>query len=63
MKLKTHKGLAKRIKKTKAGAILRRSAYISHLLRKKSAGRRRSHSGLKNVSGANKKQIKKLIPY
>lgn len=63
MKLKTHKGLAKRIKKTKAGKIKRRSANISHLLSKKSKSRKRRHGGLKDVSKSNKKQVKKLIPY
>ena len=63
MKLKTHKGLAKRIKKTKAGKIKRRSAYISHLLSKKSKGRKRSHAGLKDISSSDRKQVKKLIPY
>ena len=63
MKLKTHKGLAKRIKKTKAGKIKRRSAYISHLLSKKSKSRKRRHGGLKDVSSSDKKQVKKLIPY
>lgn len=63
MKLKTHKGLAKRIKKTKAGKIRRRSAYISHLLAKKSKSRKRRHSGLKDVASANRKQVKKLLPY
>ncbi|NCO44439.1 50S ribosomal protein L35, partial [Candidatus Berkelbacteria bacterium] len=48
MKLKTHQGLAKRITKTKTGKIKRRSAYISHLLGKKSASRKRRHSGLVN---------------
>jgi len=63
MKQKTHKGLSKRIIKTKTGKIKRRSAYISHLLSKKSKARKRRHSGLKNISQADKKLIKKLLQY
>lgn len=63
MKQKTHKGLAKRIKKTKTGKIIRRSANISHLLSKKSPTRKRRHSGSKDVSKADRKIIRKLMPY
>ena len=63
MKIKTHQGLAKRIKRTSTGKIKRRSAYISHLLRKKSPARKRRHAGFKDLSPADKKQVKKLVPY
>jgi len=53
MRIKTVKAMAKRIIKTKSGKIKR----------KKSASRKRRHFGLKNISPANNKQIKKLVPY
>ncbi|HLC38712.1 MAG TPA: 50S ribosomal protein L35 [Patescibacteria group bacterium] len=63
MKLKTHRGLAKRIKKTKTGKIKRRSAFISHLLSKKSAARKRRHAVSQDVSMADRKVVRKLVPY
>ena len=63
MKLKTHKGLAKRIRKTKTGKIKRRAAYISHLLSDRKKSRKRRHYGYQDLSQANNKQIKRLVPY
>ena len=63
MKLKSHKGLTKRIRKTKTGKIKRRSANISHLLSKKSPARKRRHSGDFDVSKSDRKQVKNLVPY
>ncbi|HEY5529677.1 MAG TPA: 50S ribosomal protein L35 [Thermoleophilia bacterium] len=40
-KMKTHKGTKKRIKVTATGKIMRRRAFASHLLTKKSANRKR----------------------
>jgi large subunit ribosomal protein L35 len=40
-KNKTHKGAKKRIKLTASGKVLRRRAFGSHLLTKKSANRKR----------------------
>ena len=45
-KLKTHKGTAKRIKKSASGKLIRERAYGNHLLQKKSAGRKRNMHGL-----------------
>ncbi len=63
MKLKTHKGLAKRIKFTKNGKIKKRRAFRSHLLSKKSKKRKRKYAKMYDVSTADKKRIKKLLPY
>ena len=40
-KLKTHRGAAKRFRKTASGRVRRNCAYRSHILTKKSAKRRR----------------------
>ncbi|MEA1959703.1 MAG: 50S ribosomal protein L35 [Bacillota bacterium] len=62
-KMKTHRGAAKRFKKTGSGKIKRSKAYGSHLLGNKSPKRKRSlrKSGL--VSEEELKNISKLIPY
>lgn len=60
-KVKTHKGMAKRVKLTKSGKIMRLSARISHLQTRKDTGTKRSHKNYREVSPADKKNIKKLI--
>lgn len=41
-KLKTHRGAAKRIKRTASGKFKRHHAYTSHILSKKSRKRKRN---------------------
>jgi len=62
-KLKTHRGAAKRFKKTARGKIKKASAYKSHLLTGKSSRRRRRlrRGGL--VDKTNLDTVKKLLPY
>ncbi len=62
-KLKTHRGAAKRFKKTSTGKIKRNKAYKSHLLTGKSSKRTKQlrKSGL--VDKTNIGSIKKLLPY
>jgi len=63
MKLKTHKGLAKRIKVTKNGKIKKRRAFRSHLLTNKSKKRKRKFAKMYTVNKVENKKIKKLLPY
>ena len=62
-KMKTNRGAAKRFKTTGSGKIVRRKAFSSHILTKKTTKRKRNlrKSGL--VDSANLKQISRLIPY
>ncbi len=62
-KMKTHRGAAKRVKKTGTGKLKRSHAYTSHILTKKSAKRKRNlrKSGL--ISDGDMKRIKTLVPY
>lgn len=62
-KMKSHRGAAKRFKKTASGKVKRSKAYGSHLLGHKSPKRKRNlrKSGL--VSEEENKRISKLIPY
>lgn len=62
-KIKTHRGAAKRFKKTGTGKIKRVKAYKSHILEKKSAKRKRNLRKSTTVNSADFKRINKLIPY
>ncbi|MGI6488669.1 MAG: 50S ribosomal protein L35 [Syntrophomonadaceae bacterium] len=62
-KMKTHRGAAKRFKKTGTGKIKRAKAYKGHLLGGKTSKRKRKlrKPGLVHKSEAH--NIAKLIPY
>lgn len=62
-KLKTHRGVAKRVKVTGSGRIKRSRAFHSHLLSSKSPKRKRALAKSAMVHHANEKNIKKLVPY
>lgn len=62
-KLKTHRGAAKRIKKTGTGKLQRNHAFHSHILTKKSPGRKAALAGETEVDKANKKTLNKMLPY
>lgn len=62
-KLKTHRGAAKRFKKTATGKIKRNKAYRGHLLTSKSSKRTKHlrKSGL--VDKTNLDAVNKMLPY
>ncbi|MBI3596969.1 MAG: 50S ribosomal protein L35 [Nitrospirae bacterium] len=62
-KLKSHKGVAKRFKRTGTGKIKHKQTGKSHLLTHKTRSRKRhlKTSGL--VSKADQQSIKRLLPY
>lgn len=62
-KIKTHRGAAKRFKKTATGKIKRAKAYKSHILEKKSSKRKRNLRQGTMVSAADARQVARLIPY
>ncbi|HVR44271.1 MAG TPA: 50S ribosomal protein L35 [Thermoanaerobaculia bacterium] len=62
-KLKTHRGAAKRFRKTGTGKIRRNRAFKAHILTKKSAGRKRRLSEAIQVSKANQKTVERMVPY
>jgi large subunit ribosomal protein L35 len=62
-KLKTHKGAAKRFKKTGTGKIVRAKAFKSHILTSKSRKRKRHLKGTVVVSDADAKKLHRMIPY
>lgn len=62
-KMKTHRGLAKRIKVTGTGKFKRSHSYTSHILTKKSPKRKRNLRKASLVSKSDMKRIKTLLPY
>jgi large subunit ribosomal protein L35 len=60
-KLKTHKGLAKRIKITKKGKVKRMQAFHRHLMTGKGGARRRHGKRAIVQSGAEANRIKRLL--
>ncbi len=60
-KMKTHRGAAKRFKKTGTGKLKRAKAYKSHILEKKSPKRKRNLGKSALVSKADYKRMEKLI--
>ncbi|MDE0897756.1 MAG: 50S ribosomal protein L35 [Longimicrobiales bacterium] len=62
-KMKTHRGAAKRIKKTGTGKLKRMRAYKSHILTKMTTKRKRRLRKADLVSKADAKKLNKLLPY
>jgi len=62
-KMKTHRGAAKRFKKTATGKVTRHHAFARHILTKKSAGRKRRLGAGVEVSSANAATVKRMLPY
>jgi len=62
-KMKTHRGAAKRVKKTGTGKLKRMRAYKSHILTKKTTKRKRRLRQPDLVSKGDAKRINKLLPY
>jgi len=62
-KLKTHKGAAKRFKKTARGKIKRGKAYKRHILTSKGTKRKRQLDQDTLVSDADHAKVARMIPY
>jgi len=60
-KLKTRKGLAKRIRVTRNGKLMRASAWKSHLLEHKSQKRKRNYENDQQVAKADRKQVRRAL--
>ena len=63
IKLKSHRGAAKRFKTTGNGKIKRGHAFGSHLLTSKSSKRKNNLKKIGMVSDADHAVVKRLIPY
>ncbi|OPY77336.1 MAG: 50S ribosomal protein L35 [Syntrophorhabdus sp. PtaU1.Bin058] len=62
-KIKTHRGLAKRVKITAKGKVKRAKAFHSHLLSSKTPKMKRRLSKSDTVHSTDLKRIKTLLPY
>ncbi len=62
-KMKTHRGAAKRFKRTASGKLSRHHAYASHLMTHKSTKRKRGLRKSSLVSSADMKRVDYLLPY
>ena len=61
-KIKTHRGAAKRFKKTGTGKFKRSKAYMSHLLNHKSSKRTKQLRKPGLVDAANIDAVRKMLP-
>ena len=60
-KLKTHRGAAKRFKKTGSGGYKHKQSFCRHILTKKSSKRKRQLRGLDNVKACDIDMIKQML--
>ena len=62
-KLKTHRGAAKRFKRTKNGKFLRGKAFKQHLLSSKTRHRKRGLRGTAVVAAVDTPTLARMLPY
>lgn len=62
-KLKTHRGAAKRFKKTGTGKIVRNKAFARHILTSKSRSRKRRLKQAVVADPADQKKLEAMLPY
>jgi len=60
-KMKTHRGAAKRMRKTATGKVMRARAFMSHNYGKKSARHKRRLTPMVQVAKADEKNAKELL--
>jgi large subunit ribosomal protein L35 len=61
-RMKTHRGAAKRFKKTGTGKLVRNRANKQHILTKKHPKRKRQLRKSALISAADEKRIRQLLP-
>ncbi len=62
-KLKSHRGAAKRFKKTGTGKVVRRHAFARHILTSKARKRKRKLTQAAVMDPADAKKVERMIPY
>ena len=60
-KMKTHRGAAKRFRFTKSGKLVRRRAFKSHILTKKSPKRKRSFRKNVLITSADAADVSRML--
>lgn len=61
-KLKTHRGAAKRFKKTGTGKFVRSKAFKQHILTSKTRGRKRGLKGTVVVADVDQAKLRLMLP-
>jgi large subunit ribosomal protein L35 len=62
-KIKSHRGAAKRLKKTGTGKFLRSKAFRRHILTSKPTKRKRGLRKGELVTAADSGKLKRMLPY
>jgi large subunit ribosomal protein L35 len=62
-KLKTHRGAAKRFKKTATGKFKRASAFKRHILTGKTTKSKRQMRGTEDVADQDVARLRRMLPY
>ncbi len=62
-KLKSHRGAAKRFKKTGKGGFKCKQAYTRHILTKKSTKSKRQLRGLTQVAKVDLPEVRQMLPF
>jgi large subunit ribosomal protein L35 len=62
-KLKTHRGAAKRFKRTKGGKFLRGHAFKQHILSSKTTKRKRKLRASATVADVDAAKLARMLPY
>ena len=60
-KIKTRKGIAKRVRVTRTGKLMRASAWKSHRLEHKSKKRKRNYENKQPVAKADRKEVRRAL--
>ena len=63
MKLKTHRGAAKRFKKTATGKFKRAQSFKRHILTSKTTKRKRALRKGVTVADADQAKLERMLPY
>ncbi|MED5525517.1 50S ribosomal protein L35 [Gallaecimonas pentaromativorans] len=61
-KMKTHRGAAKRFKKTASGGYKFKQSHLRHILTKKSSKRKRQLRDTHQVAAADKPLVDRMLP-
>ena len=62
-KLKTHRGAAKRFKKTATGKFMRAKAFKRHILTSKTTKSKRHMRGTVEADPSDHDRLRKMLPY
>ena len=62
-KVKTHRGAAKRFRKTATGKFVRQHSFARHILTKKTRKRKRNLGQSKVVDASDQRRVRRMLPY